>query len=134
MSKKHKDQQGYDFKRSRFVPGIHMYPPDITVMNVMKPSFDDAYDELILWVEHIYERVGIDHRTTVEAMELKKAEEEMIEFMRDPCADEAIDVIFVLYAWAHTKQIDLPTLMHEKLVELRSRRYELQEDGTLHHV
>lgn len=134
MSKKHKDQQGYDFKRSRFVPGIHMYPPDITVMNVMKPSFDDAHDELIPWINQIYQDLGIDHRMKRTEMELAKCEEEMLEFLRDPCAAEAVDVIFVLWSWAWSQHIDLPRLMHEKLVELRSRTWEVNSGGTVHHV
>ena len=95
---------------------------------------DIIHEELIEWADDLYSQLGVNHRVARIQAHSKKCQEEVLEFLRDPCAEEAIDVIFALWIWADSQQINLSTLMHEKLSELRSRQWELLPDGTVHHT
>ncbi len=96
--------------------------------------FDMVHEELVEWInDTILPLVG-NHRGALHQTELKKVEEEVVEFLRDPCADEAIDVIFALWGWASSGDIDLSRMMSEKLAMLKERTWELRSDGSVHHV
>jgi hypothetical protein len=65
---------------------------------------------------------------------LNHLNEEVIEFFLEPSAEEAADIMILLYGWAGKVGVDLLAEVDKKMLKNRHRKWNIQPDGTGRHT
>lgn len=78
---------------------------------------DLAYNKILPWHEQAYKMTDQEREDKI----YNKAIEEFAEFYLEPSAEEAVDVILALMGWMTTQDIDIDSMMQEKLALCLSR-------------
>jgi predicted house-cleaning noncanonical NTP pyrophosphatase (MazG superfamily) len=96
--------------------------------------FDEAYVRACAWWNETMAEHFEDHRGAQAQGTLRKIEEEVVEFLRDPCAQEAADVVIALMVWCHIQGINLSEHMLAKMDVNESREWAHHPSGAMRHV
>ena len=89
-----------------------------------------TWEELIKDMNHWLD-TAIPHTAQSDVF---KFQEESLEFIAEPSAEEAADIIMVLMHYCHLEGHDLKKSMIDKLEKNKKRSWSRQGDGTWHHI